>query len=455
MSETRLNIVDAETIHEGTLHASIADLCVAALSAEPETFAELQSALSRYFKIADDRSPLEVLRPSAGVSTEPWDAGIVIIDLAAQVIAWNSTYSQPETEGSVHFHDDRAATDISIWYRIPDTWELVESIEMYPARAASARARRAACPPLDARPVLYGRPLLEFIVERVTALSIPQPASEEEHDLIDTLAREMHRLWLTAPRADLRGQAPRDLLLARREFVDFDLESRELQWSLLLEAPPCLARESCAYRTAGFGTHENVIYYDLVRHLIRQAFDLRQEAHREANHCIYEEVESGGRRNRDELELLVARLEKIRQTWLENPQSDSGGRAPVNIIESERRRLPLALRPSDLVVDDDCPLCAMLAQDAAAGIGIGFEHFDGSHMDEEFAFSFFDTREAWEEENRRMEEFNHDFDCRWKKREARIAAGESAEIVDVELGFDHSREFGDADCDVGDSELIG
>src|SRR4051794_4460156 len=102
MSETRLNIVDADTIHEGTVHASIADLCVAALSAEPETLTELQTALSRYMQVPDDRGPLDALRPSAVVNMEPWDAGIVIIDLAAQVIAWNSTYSQPE--GSVDLH---------------------------------------------------------------------------------------------------------------------------------------------------------------------------------------------------------------------------------------------------------------------------------------------------------------------------------------------------------------
>jgi hypothetical protein len=95
----------------------------------------------------------------------------------------------------------------------------------------------------------------------------------------------------------------------------------------------------------------------------------------------------------------------------------------------------------------------MSAQDAAAGIGIGFEHFDGSHMDDDFVFSFFATREAWEEENRRMEEFNRDFNRRWQEREARIAAGESAEIVDAALGFDYSSEFGDSDA--SDSKLIG
>ena len=93
MSETRLVIVDAEANYEGTIHASMIDACIAALSAEPETFAELQA--------------VEGLQPSPNVRTEPWDAGIVIIDLAAHVLAWESTYSHPQSEGSVDYHDGR------------------------------------------------------------------------------------------------------------------------------------------------------------------------------------------------------------------------------------------------------------------------------------------------------------------------------------------------------------
>ena len=76
-------------------------------------------------------------------------------------------------------------------------------------------------------------------------------------------------------------------------------------------------------------------------------------------------------------------------------------------------------------------------------------------MDDDFAFSFFTTREEWEAENRRMEELNRDFDRRWKEREARIAAGENAQIVDTELGFDYPREFGDSEGDVSGPRLIG
>jgi hypothetical protein len=377
----------------------------------------------------------------------------VIIDLAARVIAWESTYSQPEPEGSVDYHDGQAATDISIWYRIPDSWELIESIELYAGCAVSGRARRAARPPLDARLALYGRPLLDFIIEEVAALSFLQSANQEEsQELIDGWAREIHARWLTTPRADLRGQAPREVLLARREFVDFDLQTRELQWGLLLEAPPCLPRESHAYRYAGFGMHENVMYYDLVRHLICRVIEIHQSG---GSATVDEEMKSDFAAANDDLESQVVRLEQIKQTWLETPDSDSDGRAPVKIIESERRRLPLVLRPSDLFVDDDCPICVMVAQEAAAGIGMSFQHFDGSHMDNDFAFSFFKTRQEWEEENRRMEEFHRDFDRRWNEREARIAAGENAEIVDTELGFDYAREFGDPEGDVSGPRLIG
>src|SRR5262249_28834471 len=48
MSEVRLNLIDNERILQGTIHGSVVDLSVAALSADPETIAELDAALSRY-----------------------------------------------------------------------------------------------------------------------------------------------------------------------------------------------------------------------------------------------------------------------------------------------------------------------------------------------------------------------------------------------------------------------
>uniref|UniRef100_UPI003989BEAA hypothetical protein n=1 Tax=Edaphovirga cremea TaxID=2267246 RepID=UPI003989BEAA len=113
MSEVKLNLVDAERVLHGNIHGSVADYCVAALSAEPETIAELEAALARYLKPRDvggnftlfsstqcqtdsglssaESEPVHDIR--AALDTEPWDAGIVVIDLGARIVAIESTYS--------------------------------------------------------------------------------------------------------------------------------------------------------------------------------------------------------------------------------------------------------------------------------------------------------------------------------------------------------------------------
>src|SRR6185295_17578157 len=104
MSEVKLNLVDAERVLHGTIHGGVVEACVAALSAEPETIAELEAALARYHKphsadgyfscfystkcppitsvgSSPEKSKAQDVR--AAVDAEPWDAGIVVIDLAA------------------------------------------------------------------------------------------------------------------------------------------------------------------------------------------------------------------------------------------------------------------------------------------------------------------------------------------------------------------------------------
>jgi hypothetical protein len=96
----------------------------------------------------------------------------------------------------------------------------------------------------------------------------PASADEAIQEAISNEISAIHARWLMTPRDDLRGQSPREILLAKQEFIDFDLHTRALQWSVQSEGPPCLAEQSFAYRFAGFGTHECVVYYDLVRHLL-------------------------------------------------------------------------------------------------------------------------------------------------------------------------------------------
>jgi hypothetical protein len=475
MSEIKLNLTDARHTLNGTIHCSIADACVAALSAEPETISELEAALTRFINPVDDSSPFAWFRRTGEIDKQPWDAGIAIIDLAARIVASNSTYSQPGPQGEVRYHDGVSATDIPVLYRLPDDWLFLNSIEEYECLRQRRRQERAASSLLDTRAVLYGRPLLEWAVSAVyhteraalesavgrQALQTDSPVSEatfagsagmldasaaaqtsvcnplvpspnykiatnrkevgssesDSLDQDDALRNEissLHARWLMTPRDDLQGQSPRDVLLAKQDFIDFDLHTRSLQWSLQGEGPPCLATDSFAYRFAGFGTHEWVVYYDLVRHLLWSAVACQRA-------CPADPMPQ------TEYLQLLARLEQLKRVWLEQPGEDFGGKIPALIVENERIRLPIAMRGHDMVIDDDCPVCQMMGDDTGLGMEVSFWHLDGSHMDEDFAFSSYKTRAEWEAESLRREEFNREFNRRWEERQQRIARGEVLE----------------------------
>ena len=99
MSEIRINILDASRAVNGTLHASIADAILAGLAADPDTIEEVEDAMTRFAKPVDnERHLVEFLD---GINKEPWDAGIVFVDLAARVFAAESSYSILMPEGEV------------------------------------------------------------------------------------------------------------------------------------------------------------------------------------------------------------------------------------------------------------------------------------------------------------------------------------------------------------------
>jgi len=407
MSEIKLNLTDAQHIIHGTIHGSIADRAVAALSAEPETISELAAALARYIKPVTTIGPFASFHECVEIDEHPWDSGIVIIDLAARIVASESTYSQPGPQGQVSYHDGVSATDTTVLYRLPDDWIFLNSIVEYEGLRDQRLQERLATPPLDARAILYGRALLEFISRECMA-------SEEEssdYDAIqEAIGREisaLHARWLMTPRDDLRSQTPREVLLARQDFIDYELHTRELQWSLQDEGPPCLATDSFAYRFAGFGTHEWVVYYDLVRYLLWCAVTLRRFCDGDLSPQL----------KALELEAMNTRLEELKTEWLEQVQPDYDGRIPALIIESERKRLPIAMLGRDMVIDEDCPVCQMMGAETGLGLEVGFWHLDGCNMDDDFAFTSFRTLEEWETDRRQWEEFNEKFNREWQERQ--------------------------------------
>jgi len=427
MSEIKLNLIDSQTILSGTIHGSVGDRCVAALSAEPETIAELGAALERFEKRAPRFKSSGNFRSRTSIDPEPFDAGILIIDLAARMIAYNSTYSRPSLEGLVEYHDGIQCTDVPLRYRLPEDWQIVDSVEEYECLHEQRQKSRAT--PLDARAVLYGFPLLEFInqniclnINTVSSQTLPpaEPSQGEPNcadseefggPFVETV-REIHRRWLLTPRDDLEGQAPRDLLLRKQELINFDLGERCLQWSIQMEAPPGLDRNCFTYRFGGFGTHEWVIYYYLVRHLLWTAVDFRTAALTEGS-----QVEGN----------LVPALVEVQTRWLNEPCEEFGGRVPFNLIDNERRRMPEAMAGRSMVIDENCPVCKMMGDESEAGLGIYFWHLDGCNMDDEFAFSTFQTMQEWETDQREMEERHRELDRRWKEREERLARGEVLE----------------------------
>jgi hypothetical protein len=150
MSEIKLNLTDAQQTFYGTTHGSIGDACVAALSAAPETITELEIALERYLKAACYISLFGSFHTGSEIDIEPWDAGIIVIDLAARIVASESSYSHPAPRGHVRYHDGVSATAVSVLYRVPEDWLFLKSIHEYECLWRRRRQQRRALLPLDA-----------------------------------------------------------------------------------------------------------------------------------------------------------------------------------------------------------------------------------------------------------------------------------------------------------------
>jgi hypothetical protein len=534
MSQIKLNIIDQTRTISGDIHGSEGDAIIAALAAEPETIDELALAFTRFTRSTnlhqqhnsmfnqEQLSPAQdhaasfshyhesPFRFFAGYENfEPYDAGILIIDLAARIVALDSTYSMPSAQGEIRllidktitlsnttphniagsnteptqgnaltdremepvhddrvfieesamdFYDDDSPSEISIPYHLSDDWLFVYSIPEYEGVCRKRREARLAIQPLDARAVLYGKPLLEFIpceclttLERFAKSVNPTQhnatiqddekksahfeeykdeeltAETAEKNVTDEIENEgmltatsdkygrfsdtqreiisgIHVKWWMTAREDLQGKTPRQVLLEKRDLINWDLQFRELQWSFMGKCPPPLPVTSKAYLYGGFGTHEIVVYYDLLRHLIEECFAYLQ---------TQADIST---------DIIIEFLVEIQAFWLKMPNPDYSGRLPLRYIELERQRIPFVMSSQDVVIDADCPLCTM------SGIfdTPGFWHLDGSHMDDCFEFSFHQTREEWEAEQQRYKEFNRKFERTWREQESQAINEESA-----------------------------
>lgn len=370
MSEIRINIIDSTQTISGEVHGSFGDVLVASLMAEPGTVEELEAAVQRFVERESDWSFFRFFKKHEDF--EPYDAGLLVIDLAAQVILADSDYSDYSQTGTICIKTDQGE-DFDLPYQLSDDWKCVGSIPEYNYWETTRRAESLKNPPFDMRAVLYGKPLCSYIVSAHT---------EYKNSFDEDLFTEIHAKWLMTERDDLSGKTPREVLLDKQDFISSDLHSRSLQWSLTKNQPPALSKDTNAYKFAGFGTNEIVVYYDLFRFLLGVCFE----------------------QNITKTEVL----EQIADGWLNDSQTEFSGRIPAKIIEAERQRINLTATAHECSVDEDCDICQMMAADFIDTPM--FWGLDGSNMEyDSFEFSFYKTREEWEAEQRSFEAFNREF----------------------------------------------
>jgi hypothetical protein len=316
MSEVKLVIRDVNEDRSGTVHGAVAEWFIAALSADPVSIAELDAAVDRFAL----ESPAQGHFPHFGhrLDPEPWDAGLVVIDLAARLVVINSTYSSPGRSGTVTRHNVESGEDGSVClrYRIAEEWMFTDDAMNWGEIARTRRQQRTDQPVTDLREIFYGEPMLRFIVngcrrqfarrdeitgrvhlewierkrqwnERYAAEPQPDPESLTMHELArsedpmediecrifyDTI-RDIHADWLMTPCAELDDELPRTVMLRDHERLSGDMSDREFHWTILERCPPGISPESHAFQFGGFNTSEIVMYYDYVREAAWSCWD--------------------------------------------------------------------------------------------------------------------------------------------------------------------------------------
>ena len=195
-------------------------------------------------------------------------------------------------------------------------------------------------------------------------------------------AAQCHREWLMMPLPGLSGRTPREVLISQRLHIDRDLEYQQHNWISTNREPPGLPLDGPSYRSALFGSAEIIVYHRMVRELMI-AFD-----------SYFAHVRRAG--GDTSVSRLAKWLTHQRDSWLQRPIAEYYDRSPAEIIEHERRRLPLVL-PAEKLADCDCPICRMLASE-----GPLFWQLELPAYDEHFAFTFHETEQDWRREREQL-----------------------------------------------------
>jgi len=343
----------------------------------------------------------------------------VLIDLGQKRIATGREF-QPvgRDDAFAMVVDDDGRQHCPLSVHLPPWWELHEWVDVdvidQPRQSPIER-------PEVNREVLFGETLLADLAARVLEIvqseRWPSRDADGERSYYP-LTIEVHRDWLMTPRDDLGGLMPRQMLHGAHEWIDRLVWAQRMRFDdggEMVAAPD----DVVGYETAPMGSEEMVIYFDLCRELIAAAWFW----------CEEEETQRRLREGEDCRPALAEFLSGVKTDWLASPFE--GGSPPSFIIQCSRRRVPrgagvpivgMSERQTEQhVIDCDCPICEMMAD---GKFGVAFAHLDGHHLDldDEFAFSMHETREAWEAQQREFAEMSASIE---RDRVEREAAGET------------------------------
>ncbi|MDB2687159.1 hypothetical protein N9Y42_08085 [Mariniblastus sp.] len=453
-------IMDRESCRLGLLDEDVAMTLIAVASEDPADWSEMLAYWPRYTSrvVPEYLSsvPLEVVSkeclPESIGESQHW----VVIDLEQKRFLSGKAFDPIGRDACFAMHtDEHGDQHDPLSIHLPPWWELREQVEF--SAINSPRQSPSKVPRVD-REFLFGEPLIEAIADQVLEIKSNGRFAEavkneaEAHNPFYSLTIEVHRDWLMTPHEDLDGLYPRQMLHGGIDWID------SLAWGQRLRfeqgrggAQIVAAPKDChGYNHAPMGREEMAIYFDLCRELIDASWfwcqsdnaTLKQRNEKQRTESLAgpliiaqtlptEEPRLAVSDSASEREDLIGFLNDVKLDWLTSPFE--GGSVPAFILECSRRRVPRGggveivgmdqRQKEQHIIDCDCPICIMMAE---GKMGVGFCSIDGHHLDldDEFAFSIHETREAWEAQQQEYAEMSAKWDAERAERERQADAGE-------------------------------
>ncbi len=399
MGKAWVCVRDAERQRDAIVDELLPDVLIGSLSADPWTLDELRRAMCRFAhpQVAEQVFDGWTDRPvdQCPAADENHEGPACVIDLAARFVA--VSWEQRDACGTLATPYLDADGPLESWFSadLHSSWQRVVGLREWASRAGLLRQqqtekRREEASRPKVREVLFGEPLWEFLADasRQSVARVPGPLDRR---LRYDLARQIHERWLLTSREDLGGLTPRAVIVEGIDHLRSDLEQRADQWSAQGFCPPGLTEEDRAYENGYIGRHEGIFYYDLVRHLLDRLLAA----------CVALQNSHEGEPSRHRELVSLARTEQER--WLECEVDGLAGYRNVDVIERERRRLPLIVKEEAPMLDHDCPICQMMRDSQT---GPGFWWFDEHYFDEGRAFVL--SMEFWDSNGEDLEPTTQD-----------------------------------------------